>query len=328
MLAFWLSSASFLLLIGRIAHYTPSKKARNLLDKSLKIKQKSNERIGIMNAIDIKRLIPQREPMLMIDRMVEACGDNATTSFTIRSGNIFLSADGEIDEVALIENMAQSASALAGLKALSEGATEPPVGYIGEVKNFVCLGRPRTGDELLTHIEMGATVGGVTIVNATVEVNNQTFASTQLKIFIPDADANRPITITFAPIAEDYPKTVADLSNSYFDINSSRVDGNQASFGLTLRRNCTVYQGHFPCNPVCPGVCNILMLKQCALKVIGKELHLTAIKQCRLTAVATPISQSALNAEINLTPNTNGAAITATLSDELQTYMKLKGELN
>lgn len=280
-----------------------------------------------METMDIKRLIPQREPILMIDRMVEACGDNATTSLTVRQSNIFLSADGLLDEVALIEHVAQSASALAGLKALSEGATEPPVGYIGEVKNFCCMRRPSVGDELLTHIEMGATVGGVTIVSGTVEANNQTIATTQLKIFIPEGAANNPTTITLAPISKDAPATVQELSDSYFKINSREGDNLKSSFHLSLRRDCAVYRGHFPGNPVCPGVCNILMLKQCALKMTETELHLATIKQCRLTAVASPIMQLDMEAEINLAPTAEGQSITATLSDSAQTYMKLKGEL-
>ena len=93
---------------------------------------------------DITRLIPQRAPILMVDALLEAQDDTATTCLTIRPDNYFLDEDGRLDETGLIEHIAQSASALAGYKALRAGAAQPPVGYIGEVKKFRCLRRPRT----------------------------------------------------------------------------------------------------------------------------------------------------------------------------------------
>jgi len=279
-------------------------------------------------ATDIKQLIPQREPMLMTDRMEEAQDDTATTSFAIRTGNIFVSRGGELDEVALIENMAQSASALAGLKALSNGATEPPVGYIGEVKNFRCISRPHIGDELHTHIRMGMTVGGVTIVDCTIINGNQTIATAQLKIFIPDGEQDRRMANTALPTPHGRPATVEELAESYFLVNSSETSDGHALFRLTLKPNCAVYGGHFPNNPVCPGVCNILMLKHLAQNLAERELHFCEIRQCRLTAVATPIEQSELDAETCLTALPEGLTLTATLTDKEKIFVKLKGELH
>lgn len=88
-------------------------------------------------------------------------------------------------EPGVIEHIAQSASAFAGYRAVCEGATEPPVGYIGEVKNFKIYRRPKSGDVLTTTITMGATVGGVTIIRGiTHAADEETVAETQMKIFV------------------------------------------------------------------------------------------------------------------------------------------------
>lgn len=280
-----------------------------------------------MTSYSIERLIPQRKPMMMVDRMVEANGDIGVTTFTVRPDNIFLSRDGTLDEVALIENMAQSASAMAGLRAISNGATEPPVGYIGEIKKFVCMRRPRVGEELETNIVMGTEVAGVTLIQATVKLQSETIASTSMKIFIPEAAAIHPNTVTISALSKHYPNSADALSDSYFAINSIERGDNQALFHITLKRDCSVYEGHFPDNPVCPGVCNILMLKQCAQKMVGESLHFSQIKQCRLTAVATPLHTSALDADIDITHSDSSYGLTATLSSPQETIMKLKGEL-
>ena len=134
--------------------------------------------------MDIRQLIPQREPMLMVDAMVEASANEALTTFEVRADNLFLDEDGRLAECAIIENQAQSASALAGKRALDGGAQKVPTGYIGEVKRFNCLLRPQVGQKLLTTVHWGMEVGQITIVQVETTVDGQLAASTQLKVYL------------------------------------------------------------------------------------------------------------------------------------------------
>ena len=80
---------------------------------------------------------------MMVDELLCVNGDEAQCRLAVREDNFFLEEDGLIAEVGIIEHIAQSASAFAGYRAVEEeGATEPPVGYIGEVKNFHLTQRP------------------------------------------------------------------------------------------------------------------------------------------------------------------------------------------
>lgn len=86
----------------------------------------------MMRGEDIKRLIPQRNPMLMVDEFEVLDEQTAHTALTVRPDNMFLYRNGELPESGLIEHIAQSASALAGYQALSspsrgeqKGALEP-----------------------------------------------------------------------------------------------------------------------------------------------------------------------------------------------------------
>ena len=134
--------------------------------------------------LSIDRLIPQRAPILMVDRLLEAQDDTARTCLTIRPDNFFLDEDGCLDETGLIEHIAQSASALAGYKALRAGASRPPVGYIGEVKRFRLVRRPQAGEMLVTTVTLGVETGGVSLLTAEAQAAGQTVAATQMKIFI------------------------------------------------------------------------------------------------------------------------------------------------
>ncbi|MBO7100204.1 MAG: beta-hydroxyacyl-ACP dehydratase [Bacteroidaceae bacterium] len=133
---------------------------------------------------DIKNLIPQRSPIMMVDELLEAHDDIARTSLNIRDDNFFLESDGAIAEPGVIEHIAQSASAFAGYNAMQAGATEPPVGYIGEVKRFRLNRRPVKGETLVTTITMGPTVNGVTIITGETVSGEETIATTQMKIYV------------------------------------------------------------------------------------------------------------------------------------------------
>jgi predicted hotdog family 3-hydroxylacyl-ACP dehydratase len=133
---------------------------------------------------DIKNLIPQRSPIMMVDELLEAHDDVARCSLTIREDNFFLESDGAMAEPGVIEHIAQSASAFAGYSAVQAGATEPPVGYIGEIKRFRLNRRPCKGETLVTTITMGLTVGGVTIISGETVSNGEVIATTQMKIYV------------------------------------------------------------------------------------------------------------------------------------------------
>lgn len=137
-----------------------------------------------MRYFNIKELIPQRDPILMVDELLEVNGEEAQTLFTVRPDSLFLDKDDRLEECGLIEHIAQSASAFAGYLAVSAGATEPPVGYIGEVKKFRCYYRPMVGNELSTTITLGPEAGGVRLLSGVVNVRGLVVADTQMKIFI------------------------------------------------------------------------------------------------------------------------------------------------
>ncbi|MBO7052429.1 MAG: beta-hydroxyacyl-ACP dehydratase [Prevotella sp.] len=139
-----------------------------------------------MNKMDITQLIPQRSPIVMIDELLCVNGDEAQCQLTVRPDNFFIDEDTLMAEPGLIEHIAQSASAFAGYRAVQAGATEPPVGYIGEVKNFHLYHRPQIGDVLVTTITMGPEVEGITIIRGETKCGDEVVADTTMKIFVKE----------------------------------------------------------------------------------------------------------------------------------------------
>jgi len=117
------------------------------------------------------------------------------------------------------------------------------------------------------------------------------------------------------------------LQNDYFKIDSRVAEGDDTLFGITLQPEYCVYAGHFPGNPVSPGVCNIQMIKECAEQLAGKRFFLGYISQCRLSAVITPQTTPHLQIRMQLSEVEDMYKVRATVYDDTTTYIDFKGEL-
>ena len=117
------------------------------------------------------------------------------------------------------------------------------------------------------------------------------------------------------------------LENKYYKVLRAREEGEgKAVYHLAILPECNVYEGHFPGNPVCPGVCNIQTIKECASILVGKELRITSIKQCLFTAIATPTVCPEVDVEVEVKEAGGSYTIVASISDEKRQYLTFKGE--
>ena len=118
----------------------------------------------------------------MIDRLVSAADAITTTSLMVREDNVFCE-DGRLREAGLIENMAQTAAAGAGLKPGVENG-DPPMGFIGGIKNLRIYALPAIGTELLTSVSLEHEVFDATVVNGKIVDGKNLIAECELKIFL------------------------------------------------------------------------------------------------------------------------------------------------
>lgn len=136
----------------------------------------------IIKGDDIKRLIPQRHPFMMVDEFEQQSETSAVSALTVGRGNYFLLPDGMISPTGVIEHIAQSCSALAAsLKAEGDVA---PVGMIVEVKNFCCHRRPQLSEKIQTEVTFGFSFGNMTLAHGVSAVGEETIAEVDLKIFM------------------------------------------------------------------------------------------------------------------------------------------------
>jgi 3-hydroxyacyl-[acyl-carrier-protein] dehydratase len=130
---------------------------------------------------DIIQFIPQREPIVMVHTLLEANDEQASTSFTIESGNVFLS-NGYFAEPGLIENIAQTAAVQAGYHYAQQNMPVP-IGYIAAVKNLKIVELPKENSTIHTTVKVTNKVLDVTVVEGMVEQNGKLVCSCEMRIF-------------------------------------------------------------------------------------------------------------------------------------------------
>ena len=133
---------------------------------------------------ELYKLIPQRNPIVMVDTFFCANEESAETGLHVQSDNIFCEG-GFLCEPGMIEHVAQSAAAFAGYASFTKGEA-PKLGFIGEVKKFKIDRLPKVGEFLYTRLRVLGEAAGVTLISAETKSGEEVLATCQMKIFIKE----------------------------------------------------------------------------------------------------------------------------------------------
>ena len=139
--------------------------------------------------VPIEGLLPQRPPMLLLDRLLSCTPGEGTADALISPGNLFLLPDDTIHAAALFELMAQAYAAIQGFQ--NDLAGQPVrIGYLAGITRAAVHGAARVGDRLLVTVRQTALVPPFVRAAARVERNGDTLADGELTLFIPPSVAN------------------------------------------------------------------------------------------------------------------------------------------
>ena len=134
--------------------------------------------------MDIKSAIPQREPIIMIDKIVNHSDEKTSTSLTIKETNIFVE-ENIFQSSGLIEHIAQSSAARMGIQTTEKEKT-PLLGYIASIKNMMINRLPKVGETILTEIIVTNHIHNIIVVQGESKVDNIVVANCELKVFIEE----------------------------------------------------------------------------------------------------------------------------------------------
>ena len=137
-----------------------------------------------MFPMPIERLLPQRPPMLLLDRLLSCTPTEGTADTLICPGNLFRLSDDTIHAAALFELMAQAYAAVHGYQ--NQLAGKPvSIGYLAGITRAIVHGAARVGDRLVVSVRQTALFQPFVRAEARVVRDGEPLAEGELTLFVP-----------------------------------------------------------------------------------------------------------------------------------------------
>lgn len=114
------------------------------------------------------------------------------------------------------------------------------------------------------------------------------------------------------------------LQDFYIIQPISGIAGNKYSTVIGINPEHEVFNGHFPGNPVVPGVCIMHIVKDIAQQVTGSSLILKTAVNVKFLSLINPEATPELDAELEITGTTDEyIKVKSTISFNHTTAVKL-----
>jgi len=218
------------------------------------------------------KLIPHRAGMKLIDALTSFSEDDAIAVLDIQESNLFVTKNQQLDPIVFIELLAQTAAAHSGYKAKYENGAEK-FGFLVGVKDLKIMGTAETGQQLTLKIHRDFQMENVSFLNGKVFTKKELLAEGILKLWeMPAIDME--VTAAQVPASLDNPEPFWDFNKQQRTLIEASLLNRQiiqhctgfepdAESGIVesafcYQQNFIGFDGHFPANPILPGV---LMLK-------------------------------------------------------------------
>jgi 3-hydroxyacyl-[acyl-carrier-protein] dehydratase len=91
------------------------------------------------------------------------------------------------------------------------------------------------------------------------------------------------------------------LENSFYSITNKQVDNQEVIYTIDLNAQHVIFTGHFPDNPVTPGVIQMEIVKELVTDFIQKSVKLETMSNCKFLAILNPKESSTIDIQLTIT---------------------------
>ena len=115
------------------------------------------------------------------------------------------------------------------------------------------------------------------------------------------------------------------LEGDFFTINSIHTEEKSVTATLELNPAHPIFDGHFPGQPVVPGVCMMQMVKEILETAINRETMLVQADYLKFLSLINPVENKIIQAELKYDSIGNSKInVVASLFHASTTFLKLK----
>lgn len=96
------------------------------------------------------------------------------------------------------------------------------------------------------------------------------------------------------------------FKDKFYTILSSTKEDHTNSFTIRLNKAHAIFSGHFPGNPVTPGVVQMEIIKELVRESLPKPIKMDSMSNCKFLAILNPETVDVVEVVLYLTENDNG----------------------
>lgn len=96
------------------------------------------------------------------------------------------------------------------------------------------------------------------------------------------------------------------LENFYTIISKEEVSGESFVFDIMINPDHEIFKGHFPNNPIMPGVCMMQITKELVEGITGRKLFMKKCSNVKFMAIINPEKNKELRLNLKVTNDENG----------------------
>jgi 3-hydroxyacyl-[acyl-carrier-protein] dehydratase len=115
------------------------------------------------------------------------------------------------------------------------------------------------------------------------------------------------------------------LRYDFFDFTEVSEEGNLFKTDIKLNTDHAIFKGHFPGQPVLPGVCMVQMVKEVVESMVNKKTRLLSAADLKFLSIIQPEEGKLIQMELKMTPDAENIKVDARLTDGAAALFKFKG---
>ena len=96
------------------------------------------------------------------------------------------------------------------------------------------------------------------------------------------------------------------LLKDFYKVTNLAVADGSATAHITINKNHDVFKGHFPGNPVTPGVCMMQIIKELTEQVVNEQLFMQSSNNVKVMAIRKPEGNPDLVLTLDISEDDDG----------------------
>ncbi len=113
------------------------------------------------------------------------------------------------------------------------------------------------------------------------------------------------------------------LIKGLYEIEQLKQEDHTVHATIKLNKDHEVFKGHFPGNPILPGVCTIQIIKELTEKAFSKKLFLSMVSNVKFMAIINPENKETLQFKLDFSEVENQIKVKSTVSLDETLALKL-----